>query len=161
MDITAELQAVITKSLPEATANEMKRFIEEANATSINLEKANYKIEELNSHVQKMEKEINRLKTFEQKDVDLQMKEKALAAKSLELEEKERNQKMAILETKLDMVNKGQEQIVRLVEKVFGHPSVTVSTSRQVQQRVDEYGNPRYLPTEYLNDSTVTTQSKD
>lgn len=47
-----ELLDVIKKNLPEAAAGEMKKFIEQANQTKINLEKSEAKIEGLNEQIE-------------------------------------------------------------------------------------------------------------
>ena len=54
-----KLLEVIKQNLPETTAGEMKKFIEQADKTKIDLEKAGSKIEELELKINLHEKDIN------------------------------------------------------------------------------------------------------
>ncbi len=159
MDITKEMQELISKSLPAATANAMREFIEKANVTAEELRVLKGKYDEQSVKLLAETKETGRLRIFEQKDARIMEKAAELIEREKVLDATHRTLKMEIMQTKLDMMEATNITVRDLVSKVFGHPSVTVSTFKDVLSVPSDSG--MYPNRDSLNETTTTTESKE
>lgn len=161
MELPTEIQDLISKTLPEATAKEMKKFIENAEETVCELALSRNANKNLQDAVAGLKEEIARLRVFEEQAKWLNDKEKNLAILADEVSEQQKNLEVKELEIRLDAATNSNAEILRLVDKVFGHPSVRVETSRAVKADIDQYGNPIYASPNYVVDTETTTKGKD
>lgn len=145
-----QMLELVKENLPEATAGEMKKYIESAEATKKELTKAEKKISILENAIKeaekvaKLEREIKEsleevIKETAEKIADVEEREKILIKGESELENK-------LLRIELDCAYNSSNQIMSLVEKVFGHPSVTVTNTKTTPNppTKDQYGYEQY-----------------
>lgn len=130
MNITEELQKVIVKSLPEATANEMRTFIEDAEQTKIKLGEEKKANTSLNDLVTKHRKTIETLEKLVETGEKLDQYDRDLTIRSNKIDAREQKLDMILLETKLEAMTSEKETVISLVNKVFGVPTVTVNNSK-------------------------------
>lgn len=162
MTIEQEMQELIQKNLPAQAAGEMKKYIEEAELTKSDLENTLKVLENTRKNLQEerarnneMAKKITAQQEMDKREQECIKREEALCSRESKLELEMARQEISLLKV-------NHTKIESLVEKVFGHPSVTVTntSTRQVKSELDEYGTPRYNPnTETLFDSeTIETK---
>lgn len=160
--ITEEMQKLIEESLPGATAGAMKDFIKEAELTKSNLMAAQHKINDLDLELDKKSKEISRLKEVVSKAGDLDNREQSLNERNEGLDVRERDINLEIATIKLESAEKRNASVEGLVNKVFGHPSVTVSTTKDVPVATggsrDCVGFP--VVERGIQETTITTEGK-
>lgn len=160
--LTEEMQAVIEKSLPAATAGAMRDFISEAEATKAALEAAEKDFIELEKLSEVLRDDNKKLQSMieSQESLDATLQE-VLKLKE-EVAVRERDIELIILKSSLAAANERNVVVERLVDKVFGHPSVTVRTSKDVVFPVDgSQGSCGYAHRENsVMESQTTTESK-
>ena len=161
MSTLKQIQEVISRNLPEATALEMKKFIEEAEETKDSLEL----LEEKLSASLVVNKDQQEFINILQRDLDshenLRILLEAQEVQEEVLRVKEQSLDYLILEVKLECAEQRNKELFSLVEKVFGHPSVTVSKNSSVPVPVSGGGEyAGYVHTQDVNEVTTTTEGK-
>lgn len=161
-DVNADIRKIIAENLPATTAGVMSDYITEAERTKDDLAAAGIKItaQEVemkikNSTIEKLKEQVSEINVYKTRDMEV-----AKMAEELRIEKRDIDLKIALIE--LDAANDRNDKIEQLVEKVFGHPSVTVSTSKIKPLMPDENGNTPYLEgrTMVETEDTTTTKSK-
>lgn len=165
-NLKSQMLELVKANLPEATAGEMKKYIESAEETKKQLSMCEKKVVKLEKYIIDSEKDADTEREAK-KLLELVIKEGAakieeVEAREIILKESERMLENTILKTELKCAHSSNDQVVRLVEKVFGHPSVTVTNmkSTSLPQPPDQYGNSQYLPDALENQTTITTPEK-
>ena len=161
-----DLQEAIKKNLPAQAAGELKKFIEEAEETKIELADKQELLKNTRENLEN-ERKVNQemaAKLITQQEMD--KREQACTKREEEVTIRERDIKLELAQNEINMLNAKNQNTHELVSKVFGHPSVTVnnSSTREVMGQVDEYGNTVYNPNrDTLIDSEIvkTTHSKE
>jgi hydroxylamine reductase (hybrid-cluster protein) len=156
-DITKELRDIIEKALPAQTANAMADFIEEAEATKEKLRQTEELLDAAQHSLAEKDEEIATLNDDIHEATLIINTRKALEEREEAVALRERDLNLTLAETRLEMTMASMATVERLVEKVFGHPSVTVSTSRNVAVPCESNG---YLSRESEDEVTTTTQGK-
>ena len=153
-----ELLSVIEKNLPAATAGVMKDFIADAENNKAKLKKQEKTISELQDTITKLQEELKGSHKLIRKQEEVDKLKQSLATLDTTLSERERNIDVTLLQLKLEMMTDRNERIERLVDKVFGHPSVTVSSCKDVALAVPGGGScAGYVHKESSLAETVTT----
>jgi hypothetical protein len=164
-DLSQQINELVKEKLPEATANEMRKFIEEAKQDKIILKE---KIQEIESY-KKTNKELNKVideyKTKDQAYNQMGEMARKVTGRENAVEKRENTLELTLAKMELEYCSNSNQNILNLTSKVFGHPSVTVTNRREnvIPQKTDEYGNSLYTPTETLisKDRKTTTVEKD
>lgn len=130
MSIEEQIEKLVAANLPEATANEMRKFIEEAAETKREYESILKINKKLNEQIGNQAKKINELSDKVAHEWDIRQREKALDEKTLDLETRERDLEMTVMQTKLEAQTEEKKTVISLVNKVFGVPTVTVTNSK-------------------------------
>jgi hypothetical protein len=129
-NITKEIREAIESNLPAATAGVMSDFITEAENTKdelVLIQKINKK---QTSEIEEQKIIISQLSALKYQKKDLEKKEATLRIR-------ERDLNLEIVQIKLEAANARNEKIESLVEKVFGHPAVSVSTNKSIPTMTD------------------------
>ena len=161
-DITKEMQELIEKNLPSATAGVMTKYIKEAEKTKDDLVESESQVKSLLKQLiewkTKTEK-LERLKSYWQ---NLNEREASLAKETESLRVRERDIKLEIANIRTAEANNRNIIIERLVEKVFGHPSVSVSTYKNIPIMSDAATGavPYQSGSATENETTTTVESK-
>ena len=162
--MTDEILSLVKKNLPEATALALKDYLADAE----NNKEKSKQLEKDIEHKRKTISENNGLIVSLKEKLDSQEKQEILKEnndkKFLELEEKERNLYLKIARIQRDEAIKQAEILYKLVDKVFGHPSVTIATHKKIPlaSHFDNNGNPKDIDDLVDVIETVkTTESKE
>ena len=115
------LKTLETVALPAATATALSAFIEQANQSRQDAEKATKYIKELEERG-RAAKVIS-----DRRVVDIQ-KLQELKLRESEIKAREDSMALALKEVELKGMKTNMENMTRLVDQVFGHPGVAVST---------------------------------
>lgn len=131
--LITEIQKLVQQHLPEATAGELKKFIQEAEFVKEELKEVKQQLQEITTDrdyqkQQFMELYQQRAKWF------------ALEDKEQELKKREEAIEKTILEIQLKSSQESLSKVYNLVEIVFKNPRLTYSESSNVPYR-DQYGN--------------------
>ena len=128
-DLLDSLKEAIRASLPEATAGELQEFIKQAQFDKSELNRVSEKLEAQRISLDTL------LKTNSSLSNEL-VDHESIEAKNSKLEERERNVlkreesiEVLLLRKELELCKDSKFDMLRLTEKVFGHPEVTVSNS--------------------------------
>lgn len=112
--------------------------------------------------IQKVNEELARqLRLAENKRDELLDKEKIISERELAVANDERQINMTVMKKELEMLNSSKMDMMNLVDKVFGHPNVTVENTKTFMNRI--VPNDHYVDNNYTSDSdtTVTKTSKE
>lgn len=131
-DITEEMQSIIAKNLPSATAGAMTDFIAEAGETKKRLEISAKEVDELEIELDLSKKEVSALSRQLEDQSSLAIREEKLMCRTEALDIRERDLQLELVQNDLASANERNITVERLVDKVFGHPAVTVSTHKDV-----------------------------
>lgn len=152
--LNLEIQETIRKNLPSAIADELTIFLKETK----DLEKS---FEEVIKDLKKTEKENTLLKEELGKKENLIQDFEKLQLREEEIFKKEKELEVTLLQKELELKNKSSEELFRLVDKIFGHPSVTItrSSNGQVPIPID---NGQWASTvdTHNSETTITTETK-
>ncbi|RLA83414.1 MAG: hypothetical protein DRG78_04500 [Epsilonproteobacteria bacterium] len=152
--ITEEINKAIDANMPAAVASQYKKFIEEAERTIIKLKTAEEKILIVESNKKDLIKERDKLKEELEYYKKLKLDESVIIERELKLSK-------TILENKLENAEQRNTDVLRLVDKVFGHPSVTVSTTSNKTLSVESGGDAcGYTIPVVDSETSTTTESK-
>ena len=121
--LEATIMDEIREKLPEHVATSYKKFIEDAEANKKELESLKYKHEELEKDMKSLIKELNVWKAMDLKSEDL-------TKRQILVEKAEKDYKLKSITDQLTMEQKSNEKILTLVDKVFGHPNVTLTNTK-------------------------------
>lgn len=129
-EIGREIQKLITENLPASTAGAMSDFIADAEKSrdclviaETTIKKQREEIESKDEKIKELWRQVSEIKAFKERDKDVTKQEEKLQVR-------ERDIKLEIAMIQLDAANDRNNKIEQLVEKVFGHPSVEVSTTK-------------------------------
>ena len=151
-----KIQEVVKQNLPEATAKEMSSFIAQAEQDKVRLSELEEKTLSQQETIEKQCKAIEELN-------ELVSRSETLDARANALDKREQALELTLAKTKLEESEKRSDMAERLVAKVFGHPSVTVTNSRDVftPVPVSDTGMNGYVQKDSVIESTTTTNGKD
>lgn len=150
-NLEKDMKKLVAEHMPEMVAKQMKEFIEQAELNKSLLTTAKEKNAELT-------KEVEALKKLQLFEFSLNDRETALNARQKDLDEREHKLDMKILEVKLEMETASNAKVMGLVDKVFGHPRVTINNSKIRNWDEDD---PQYPGnTKYRSDNTSETITK-
>jgi hypothetical protein len=161
--ITEEMQELIAKNLPAATAGAMSDFIKDAEKTKEELEKANGDLEIFGIKMSDLNRRFSDLKSKVQDQAFIDQKLEELRSLEEKVSEREKNLDLRIVEIRLECAENRNSKVESLVEKVFGHPSVSVSSYKS-KPLVCDPGNgcAQYETGRTFEDETkTTTKSKN
>ncbi len=162
IDLNEDMKKLIAENLPAATAGAMSDFIVEAEKTRDDLVHAETAIKNQTNTIkskeaiiEKLEEQVCEINAFKKRD-------KAVAEREEALQVRERDIKLEVANIQLDAANDRNDKIEQLVEKVFGHPSVTVSTYRTkpIMSRLNDGSIPYECGQMHENEGTTTTKNK-
>ena len=136
----------IKKNLPEMVAGELKEHLENYDVLEINVKKLEDQLETLTTLNKNLEKENVKLKK-------LNIRSEELDKKEMEVNAEKRNLKVTMAELKAEEANKRSSQLYTLVDKVFGHPNVTIT--KTTNQAVP---NDHYISTNYETDTVTNSK---
>lgn len=129
MDLDQKIIQAIKDSLPEVAANELKEFIatsQEEHEELISLREENKQYSEEIQRLRNVEREYElRIAVLNTRESDLNNRNKEITKKELEADRDK-----AVYEA--EEAKKRTADIMHLVERVFGHPSVQISRSSSV-----------------------------
>lgn len=146
----SEIQKIINEHLPTQVAGELRKHLEKTEQTETQLAAAK---QVLASQEKELEAYHKRAADFDR----LAEWQDALDLREKECEERERHITLELAELRIDLMEKNMANMHGLVAKVFGHPHVTISASRQVPY-VDQYGN---RGTDYTTENETRTEDKE
>lgn len=115
------LKTLETIALPAATATALSTFIEQANQSRQDAEKATKYIKEL----EEQDRAAKIISDRRLMDIE---KLRALKLRESEIKAREDSVALALKEVELKGMKTNMENMIRLVDKVFGHPGVAVRT---------------------------------
>ncbi len=152
-----EINKIIEKHLPEQTAAVMKEFIKEAETVKSNLETADAVIrqhEKVIADYKKKDAEYDRIRNLRKQMDD---RRDGLDVREDEITKRENQSTVIESNTRMEMMRQNMENMKALVDKVFGHPSVSIT--RQVPvvtagSYTDQNGN--YRPGDFVEDKSST-----
>jgi len=156
-----EIKEILEKHLPAATAGVMKEYIEKAERAKVAFEalkaineKLEYEMKGKNKTITLLTKEIKY-----QGDLDAQVV--WIKKEELSLETRKRGIALEIAQIQLQCAEDRNDKIESLVEKVFGHPNVSISTVRNKPAMIDPgYGGTPYKGVETEEENIITVESK-
>lgn len=159
---TEEMQKLIEANLPASTAGAMKDFIKKAEETKQRLariedicEQQKEATERRNIEIIDLKIKVSTLNSYKSREKEIVKQEEALRIR-------ERDIKLEIATVRLQAADDRNNKIESLVEKVFGHPSVTVSTlkTKPVMSTSDGY-SPYQNGCTTENEDTTTMEVKE
>lgn len=161
-DLKNQMLNLVKESLPEATAGEMKKYIEDAEAIKKSLTKAKDEIHAAKEAIIGLTEEnkclLSELKAFKKREEDIKTKTDDLDAREDLVGKRERDILNTVLQNQLIAAEKTQGDILRLVEKVFGHPGVSISNSKTI-------GHPQvggvYTADTFDSETIIKKQTKE
>ena len=154
-----KINKIISESLPEATANEMKKFIEQAEKWREEVKESHLVIEDLRNVMRDQRKEIDKLKALRLNAEEIEQAKIEVAGMRLTLLDEQRALDMTVLQAENNALERERETVIKLVNKVFGHPNVTVSTHKEHVFPKEDYSTV-HIQREYTTDTTITDQTK-
>ena len=122
------MQQAIMDNLPLATANEMRKFIDEAAEQKAHLTDLTVEFEELKEKNLRLLKENEAYRRIQDHIDDRREKWGKLQELKIQLEDERKHLENETLKIRLQCALEQNAKVEELVAKVFGHPSVTVST---------------------------------
>lgn len=145
-----EIREAIEKNLPAQVAGEMKKFIENAERDAADLE--------ANKHtIKNLESELKALQGLKLEEDSVNRREIELNQREIDLDARERNFALQQAELRIELLTSNMNNMKELVNKVFGHPNVTVSSHKEVPLvSRDGYQNG----TAHTYDSETQTEGK-
>ena len=152
-DLNNEILEAIQRNLPGMMANELAQYLEATKKDKNDLAVIKMQL--------KTTEEAFRLKVDElaSEKVARQLAEAELA-EGMQLVKNAKQiietHELKLMQVKLDAAQNQTNTVIRLVEKVFGHPSVTVAKSGQIPVAMIGGG----VTTTYSSESETTIQSK-
>ena len=152
-DQITEIEEIIRTNLPAATAGVMKEFIQEAEATSQELEDTTKELKILRASYVESQKIVNDLNGIVEELEQRTVAQQELDKQRLELEARKRNFDVEMLEVQVSMLKLNKNELLGLVDKVFGHPGVTVTTHKTTPI----YPDPSTGVTPYASSSQTET----
>lgn len=160
-EMVTKLQQLIAEQLPANTAGEMKKFIENAEIVAKDLKIAketNVKLQERIEELEKKHADLKKeVKSFKDRELSILEQENTIKNKILEIEARERNLCVVLLDKELEMTKSSKNDLYCLIDKVFSLPTVTVTknSSREIHVPADSYNS--YHQSKHLNDCTTET----
>jgi hypothetical protein len=136
-DITKEMKKLIADNLPAATAGAMSDFIAEAKVTKGELRIANGRIKDQDQELEEKAELIKVLRMAETTADALEKAAKEVSDREKDVSIRERNISMEVMRVELNSANDRNATVERLVDKVFGHPGVKVTTQKEAFTAVD------------------------
>lgn len=155
-----KINELAVEHLPEATAGALKQHLARIDSLEADNERLENTVEADAVQIRQLNGQIKKLKDELYKHDCLFNREAAAKKREQEIEDRERALDSQIAKLKQDEAEKRVGTIERLVDKVFGHPSVTVSNSREIATPVangDGYGHVEYKT---VHESETTIESK-
>ena len=167
-NINIDIQEAIKKNLSGQVAGELSRVLEEYDSLKRKLPIANDKATHFEKETLNLKLNYDNLKH----DYDELVKEVGdLNEREMVISRVENNLEIDKMKLQLIMTEKSKVEMLSLVDKVFGHPSVTISNTKTMNHSVpvegggDNLGNKFSGTTMLCNDSenstTTTTEGKE
>lgn len=160
-DFNNELEDIIAKNLPAQTAAQMSEFIKAAEATSKELSSIKNELESGREEANRLRKNISDLEALKNSEEDVANRSSSLDSRERALDARERGFDMEILTLRVELMQEGRSSEHELVDKVFGHPSVTIKRTAS-EIAATNYANGDSFPTALQVASEVTrTETKE
>lgn len=161
-DITQEMQKLIEANLPAATAGAMKDFIREAERKSDDLAESETQIKDLMGQISRLQTENAGINERLADQEELANRVRDVIDQEEKMAIRERDINLEVAKIKLMAANDRNTAIERLVEKAFGHPSLSVSThrNRPIMHDPGPGCTPYQAGSVTEDETTTTTQSK-
>jgi len=158
--LLVKIQQIVSEQLPQATAGELKKYIENAESISRELEKKNEKIKELEQFKLLYNELYGKNSAIDEKEKALLKREKELNEKELLIEKRQRGFELEIANIKVSEAQMSKIDLFELVNKVFGHPSVSISNKKNMSvEKFEPYqGGGGYWSTK--NDTEENTETR-
>jgi len=157
LELTQDMLEVIRKHLPSQTAGQLKAALDRLEHLEQVAEERRVAIEQRDIQVADLRAQVDLLQENLRLADDLEAKAIELDTLDHQLKKREDRIDMAVNTTKMDMMKSHIDTIERLVEKVFGHPGVSVTTYKSGNVPVaDQYGISQHQSSE-----TETTNRHD
>lgn len=155
----SEIKAIIAEHLPAQTAGVMKEFIEKAEATEDELDIANGLIKKQMKIIEDFEKREAKLAEADTKLQDARDIMIATDERRILLDEETRNFRCTLMEKELEMNKLHLGNLSLLVDKVFGHPNVTITRTGQIPVAASEYNAQNMMSGGEMLESVSETES--
>ena len=163
MEIDKEIKKIIETQLPAQTAGVMKDFIEGAELTEETLRATQGIVKKHEKTIEDYHKKDTMYNQMKAMGEDLDLRVDACNKRDIDLDEEARNMRMTVMETELAMTIANMKNMENLVNKVFGHPSVSISRTVPVAEHppgVDQYGNQSFGGVTPHQESETTVEGK-
>lgn len=151
-----EIQAIIDEHLPSMAAGELKKYIEKQEFIEEQLIDARAVIEDQEKALKDYEKQETRYKEIAAREAAADERERGLIERELETADRERQFELELLKAAKESMFENMKNMERLVDKVFGHPNVQITRSRE-ERYTDQYGNRN---SDYNSDDETRRESK-
>ena len=151
-NILESVKADIDKSLPREVGDSLKKRLERCDELEIETKDQKTEIKNLDKVVEIKDTIIS----------ELEKEKKALEEKLKDIEHRERDMKITILESKLVYSQQSKDDIYRLADKVFGVPTVTVTNDKRehyTNQQTTKW-NPSTRYHDYVNEDVKTGETE-
>jgi hypothetical protein len=126
----AEIKKIIEQHLPTQTAGVLKDYLEGAELTERVLRETQATVTKHEETIAEYVKREDLLADAERQVATAVAIRKQNEERTIKLDEEARNMRCTIMETQLSMTTANMKNMESLVQKVFGHPSVSIT--RQV-----------------------------
>jgi len=144
-----EIKNIIEKHLPEQTAGVMKDFIAQAEKTEKDLADAKRSIITNDKVITEYQKKEDLYSFINVMQKDLDDRVEALNVREELITQRENNATVIESTIRMEMMTSNMENMKELVNKVFGHPSVSITRSVPIaehppvtdQNNITQYGN--------------------
>jgi len=164
MKLEKSIQELIQKNLPGIAANELSKFIEESKKLEKDLELSNDKIKKQEELIKKLDDIISQLKLDIQNLEKLQNTKELLDIRGEKLRKEEIEFSNKVLSIQLSESINRNEMLFQLVNKVFGHPSVTIIKKEKGIENIPVEGGGNGIMgtvfTQNYNKEITTTETK-
>lgn len=163
MKLDKEIETAIKKNLPELAAGELKKFIEDAKKVALEKEALEYSNKQLYEAKDELWDRINKLEALGRSEEVLKSQQDAIKVRELDLEGRERNLELKMLEIRLIAAEDSKRDIYNLVDRLFRNTEFRQSTFGRDEKigTIRDYNGDAtstILPTNYNEEKTQFTE---
>ena len=158
-----EIKRIIEEHLPTQTAGVMKKYLAQAEATADELDSATNVITSLEKTVAEYKKKDSLYNEMKAMHMDLDLRVEALNKREAIITQRENNATVIESNIKMTMMLANMDNMLKLVDKVFGHPATSIQRSVPVVEpagMADQYGNVQYPSVTQRPETTTETEGK-
>ena len=159
MALEDRISEAIRENLPEQTAKELKKRLEELSRVEKENESLKEQTESLSRTIAEQEKELDDMRAELIPQQEVKRTERMLEEAKIALEKRERNLEMEVMRNTIGMLENRNQAIQSLVERVFGNPRIVHSRhSSTYGQRRDQYGHDNFVELRRDDETTETEE---